>query len=330
MNLLQDYTQEREAVEKAGSKFRRVFTENQIRMLMAKNEGLAGRYLLDYLIKASITSANPALGEIHLMSYFSKALGHKVGVTVWSYQWLIRKASMEKDYKGFEVECSTKAFPRMRSQGKKNGIMEGKVEDYDTLVATCKVYREGRKETVYEALWTECYREGRQGKKNIWDERPDLMLKKTAIAGALRWAYPEVFSGVYIEEEVGSENDAIEMVASSQMNEINAAKIAKEQKDKEDALINREKISEVVGAIKYLTGAIAGGYDKTDKIAFMQDKLRVQQFDQLYKKPLDEVKEIHKSLVLLHNKKEITQKSEVKKPPVQGAPPKFRLGESHD
>ena len=62
----------------------------------------------------------------------------------------------------------------------------------------------------------------------------------------------------------------------------------------------------------------------------MQDKLRVQQFDQLYKKPLDEVKEIHKSLVLLHNKKEITQKSEVKKPPVQGAPPKFRLGESHD
>ena len=104
--------------------------------------------------------------------------------------------------------------------------------------------------------------------------------------------------------------------------------------------MKRKEISEVVGAIKYLTGVIAGGETKENKIAFMKKHLKVNQFDQLYKLPLDEVKEIHQSLVLLKSKKEIergeveskTDAQELKPdtPSPKTGTPRFRLGESHD
>ena len=255
--LVNLYTKEKDSQSKD---FARIITDNQIRILVANNPNVGMRYLLDHLIKASLTSANPALGEVYLTTYYSEASKSFVGVTVWSYQWMIKQASMRPEYKGFDVSIGVKELYKM-DQSLLNQHLE-EIGTYKSIVATCTVYREGRKDTVYEALWSESCQKGK-----IWRTRPDLMLKKSAVAGALRWAFPEIYQGVYIEEEIGDSSESgYDKTMSVEGQKMEEERLIQEQKEKESARQNFKAIKEVVEDIRVRCAGLTVGMDKDDKI----------------------------------------------------------------
>jgi len=79
-------------------------------------------------------------------------------------------------------------------------------KDRGKIVGAYAILR--RKNMPNAVIWVkfkEYYRRGYQGKKNIWDDKGDVMIVKVAKASLLRREYPDSFSNVYTPEEFGAE-----------------------------------------------------------------------------------------------------------------------------
>lgn len=180
---------------------KREFEKNYIETLVKLNPQLPPRYLIDFIHKAQLTGANPALNQIHLTTYFSKKLGHQVGVPVFSYHFFLNIANQTGEYEGVSVDSKVEeVFNPVTSK------------TVTMLVSTATVRRKGKGEVTFKARWNE-FADTRNG---MWQSKPYIMLEKTAIANALRWAFPEALSGMYISEEISGDkaNTTIETTAA--------------------------------------------------------------------------------------------------------------------
>jgi hypothetical protein len=123
------------------------------------------------------------------------------------------------------------------------------------------------------------------------------MLGKTALAGALRRAFPEAMGGVFLEEEIRDEDfkqDAIE--ADAEVKERKAELLAEkvEQQDERDAVIE---------LIKERMGKITNGKTATEKGLALKEICGVNRFQDLSQKTLAELKAIsEKALGILEEK----------------------------
>lgn len=96
------------------------------------------------------------------------------------------------------------ALALVQSSGLLQSIREEVIEDEDTkiLIAICRVEREGRSEPVSGTFSVDdAKRAGLWQKPGPWTDYPKRMLTMRARAFALRDAFPDVLSGLYIREE---------------------------------------------------------------------------------------------------------------------------------
>lgn len=94
-----------------------------------------------------------------------------------------------------------------------------------------KVYRKDfDRPTVGVAYWSEYAQYTKEGKlTHFWAEKPHIMLSKCAEALALRKAFPEDMSGLYVPEEMGKEAAVIEAPVANITKEDLVSQIAQSQ-----------------------------------------------------------------------------------------------------
>lgn len=97
--------------------------------------------------------------------------------------------------------------------GRWNGTRRGVKRDENGKITHgwAEVWVKGVDNSVYEETpFNEYYRESKfTGQKNIWDEKPETMIKKVPEMAALRIAFPQELGSVYIPEEMGHDENEI-------------------------------------------------------------------------------------------------------------------------
>ncbi len=183
-----------------GDEALRSFDRNYLNLLQYQNADIPVQYLIDFIHKAQLTGADPRMNQIHLISYFNRKLGHKVATPVFSYHFFIDRANQTREYLGTTVTTQVEEFF--------NPFTKEMMKD---LVSTAVCRRKDRDPIEFKARWSEFYND----RNPIWKDKPYVMLEKTAIANALRRTFPEVLTGMYLEEEVNFKQDPIEVMADA-------------------------------------------------------------------------------------------------------------------
>lgn len=141
---------------------------------------------------AKARNLNPLLRQIHFVKRWDRA-------------------------KGCEVWSTQIAIDGLRAVAERTGIYAGQdepeFEEAGGKLVCCKV-RVYRKDWQRPAVGVAHFAEYAQRKKDgsltqFWNDKPHIMLAKCAEALAIRKAFPEDTSGLYVAEEMGQEPEAV-------------------------------------------------------------------------------------------------------------------------
>lgn len=204
---------------------------------------------------ASARNLNPLLGQIHFVKRFTRDRGE-----VWS------------------VQVSIDGF---RAIANRTGLYEGQdepeyIEQNGRLVCCkVKVYRKGvPRPFVSPAYWSEYAQTTKEGKPTqFWANKPHIMLAKCAEASALRKAFPEETSGLYVAEEMGADPVERDITPSPPQNTQKVEVVPEPKRTRTEALkakLNKttdaEIINEVTGEITFDGPVIEFGMRKGSSI----------------------------------------------------------------
>nr|BDD43951.1 hypothetical protein 15 [bacterium] len=138
--------------------------------------------------------ANPFAREIWAVKY-----GNRPAQIFLGRDFYRKKAQEQPDYKGHQVDVIYTNDSFQVSNGEINHSYQ--LGDRGKMVgAYCTVFREG-KQPYFQVVKIQEYFQGGNKNKNLWDTKPETMIKKVAEAQALRGAYQGVFAGTYDESE---------------------------------------------------------------------------------------------------------------------------------
>ena len=245
--------------------------DNYIEMLLKLHPKCKPTAIIEHINTIQLSCANPFKKQVYFTSYFSKKLGHSVGTTVFSYRFFEDQANKTKEFEGCECEIGVdEYFDPSNGEVKK------------TLKAIATAHRKNRKPVIFEAWYPEMVQKDFKGQpQSTWKSMPHLMLRKCAIAGALRSAFPETVGTFLIEEEVNKEYDesAEKIVELENDIETTAKKVEKEKaivKNMED----RPDKEQSIEYIKKLCGEITKGMKKNEKVDWLAKTLNVYAFGQ--------------------------------------------------
>ena len=179
---------------------------NWLRVFARKHQNIPAEQFIDFLYQAQRQGADPRNKEVYLVvrnAYNRDTKGFEpTATTVFAYQFFISRAMATGRIAKWEVGTIVEEYynPVTNHKG-------------PALTAVARVWMKDQTEPlVYRARFWEFAQKGKDGVVKSWAEKPYLMLEKCAIANAMRWACPEILSGVYIGEEIDSEQSrAIEM-----------------------------------------------------------------------------------------------------------------------
>ncbi len=261
---------------------KRTFDENYLRILFNQNADIDISYVIDFLHQAQLSGANPAQKQIYLTKYYNKTQGRKVGVVVFSYHFFLSQANLTGEMRGLKVETVVEEiYNPITKQTEKE------------LVSTATVTREGRGSTVFKARWSEFYNKN----SPQWQEKPYIMLEKTAIANVLRWAFPESLSGMFIDEEMSEDNyEGVYKV--NDPSAINAAAATADKREKVLAnAVDTNEIQALAAAVEELLGQVKT-YNLTEKTGLLK-KLFIKNVSDLYKKSVEELNKDKEMLEML-------------------------------
>ena len=163
----------------------RVFERNQLAQIFNEHHELSKRDIIKFLHTCQVTGANPLLNQIYLMGHYDKTKGRKVGTIVYSYHFLLEKASISPNWTGVSVKSEVEeVFNDISGEYEKQ------------TVATASTEIKGFKIEA-KAYFKECY----NARNHLWKSNRHDMLTKNAVARCLRLAYPGVTKGMIIREE---------------------------------------------------------------------------------------------------------------------------------
>lgn len=137
---------------------------------------------------------SPEAGQIHCVGRVNKKLGRKVFTTQPSLQGLRTVANRTGEYLGQKM-------PEYLDSN--TGLWTDHwINDYPPAAARVGIYRKGFIEPVAIPLRFESYANRYNGQlTNMWATMPEHMIQKCATAASLRAAFPDLCSGLFIEEE---------------------------------------------------------------------------------------------------------------------------------
>lgn len=139
---------------------------------------------------------NPFLNEAYIIKY-----NNSPATIVVSKDVFLKRANNNPNYDGKENGIIT----RDKDTGELTNRDGAFCPKEDEIVGGwCKVYRKDRKYAEYVSVSVEeCAKKTKEGKLNTnWINQLGTMIEKVAISRALRNAFPDEFTGMYIEEEM--------------------------------------------------------------------------------------------------------------------------------
>lgn len=143
---------------------------------------------------------NPFLREAYLIKYGDKPAQMVVGKDVH-----LKRAMKDPRFRGMQagVIVATKDGNITEREG------AAYIPDRETLVGGwCRVYIDGWQNPFYSAAAFNEYVQLKNGQPNkMWASKPGTMIRKVAVAQALREAFPEANSQLYAPEEMGETSE---------------------------------------------------------------------------------------------------------------------------
>lgn len=143
---------------------------------------------------------NPFTNEAYIVKYSDK----EVAQILVSKNFFISRAEMNPAYNGKEqgIIVLNEATGEIVER---NGTLY--LDGEKIIGGWCKVYRKDRQHPEYITVTMKEYaKKKKDGSFNtFWANMPATMIEKVAMARALREAFPNDFSGLYLEEEMANE-----------------------------------------------------------------------------------------------------------------------------
>lgn len=148
---------------------------------------------------------NPFASDAYLIKY-----GDYPAAPIVSINALMKRADSFESYDGF----SAGVIVQNPETGKMNKRVGSAVYDGEKLLAGwAEVYRNDRTHT-YETVvdYADAVTLAKNGAPNAqWQKRPGMMIRKTALARALREAFPNDFGNTYSDEEEAKDTYAVDI-----------------------------------------------------------------------------------------------------------------------
>ena len=164
-------------------------------LVRGNSKEVTGQEIAMFLNLCKFQRLNPFLNEAYIVKF-----GDKPAQLITSKEAFMKRAESHPQYNGLKAGVIV-----VNNNGVefRNGAFT--VPDFDQLVGGwCEVYRKDRDIPVRVEISLSEFSKG----QSTWKTMPATMIRKTAIVNALREAFPENFSGLYSEEEAGTEETA--------------------------------------------------------------------------------------------------------------------------
>jgi phage recombination protein Bet len=155
------------------------------------------KYFLDFIHKAQLTGADPRLNQIYLIPHKTKNYDTNdfevKGTVMFNYMFYMQLAQQTGLLEGWGCDVLEDAYL---------DIITGRKKPSWKAIAWVK--RNGREKVLYECdFWEVAKLDYKTGlPSSNWKTMPKFMIRKCAIAGAFRWAFPETLGNFYIAEEM--------------------------------------------------------------------------------------------------------------------------------
>lgn len=167
--------------------------------LKTMNKGLNEQQTKQFLAVAGTFGLNPWKREVYAVTFKNKDGSTDMSI-VTGYETYIKRAELNPNYDGFEIEFKG-GFKRGKvTKSGKNGSwqVDALVPDGE-VSCICTVYRKDRAHPTREEVFFDEYNKG----NDMWIQKPRTMLKKVAIVSAFRKAFPFDFGGMpYTNDEL--------------------------------------------------------------------------------------------------------------------------------
>jgi phage recombination protein Bet len=176
---------------------KKAFDRNFLKILVDANPDIDKKYFLDFIHKAQLTGADPRLNQIYLIPHKTKNYDTQEfeikGTVMFNYMFYMQLAQQTGQLEDWGYEVVEDAYLDIISGRKK-----------PSWKATAWVKRKGREQVDYECdFWEIAKLDFKTGLPTAtWKSAPKFMMRKCAIAGAFRWAFPETLGNFYIYEEM--------------------------------------------------------------------------------------------------------------------------------
>ena len=167
--------------------------------LKTMNKGLNEQQTKQFLAVAGTFGLNPWKREVYAVTYKNKDGSTDMSI-VTGYETYIKRAELNPNYDGFEIEFKG-GFKRgkITKQGKNGSWQVDALVPDGTVSCVCTVYRKDRAHPTREEVFFDEYDQG----NSMWQSKPRTMLKKVAIVSAFRKAFPFDFGGMpYTTDEL--------------------------------------------------------------------------------------------------------------------------------
>ena len=167
--------------------------------LKTMNKGLNEQQTKQFLAVAGTFGLNPWKREVYAVTYKNKDGSTDMSI-VTGYETYIKRAELNPNYDGFEIEFKG-GFRRgkITKQGKNGSWQVDALVPDGEVSCICTVYRKDRAHPTREEVFFDEYDQG----NSMWQSKPRTMLKKVAIVSAFRKAFPFDFGGMpYTNDEL--------------------------------------------------------------------------------------------------------------------------------
>lgn len=260
--------------------------DEYIKMILKLHPDVKPSAIIEHLNLVQMSGANPYKKQVYFTSYKSKRLGYSVGTTVFSYRFFEDRANQTKEFEGCTCEVSVDDY-----------FDPIKGEMVKTLKAVALAKRTGRADVTFTAWYPEFVQYLFGDVTSIWKSKPHVMLRKCAIAGALRSQFPETLGTFVIEEEYGDleieKAETIQQVESDI--ETTSVQIEKDKENRQ-SIMDATRKEPVIEEIKKLSSEITSHMNKEDKVEWMNKTLLIDRFERLKGNNLDYLKALVEKL----------------------------------
>ncbi len=164
--------------------------------LVSGNGAVTDQEVVMFLSLCRFQHLNPFLREAYLIKY-----GNSPATVVVGKDVLLKRAMRSAKYEGSQAGVIV-----LDGNGNLNEREGTFVLEDETLVGGwAKVYLNNYKNPVYASVSMKEYSTG----KSNWLTKPATMIRKVAMAQALREAFPEEMSNMYEQEEISNVSDVV-------------------------------------------------------------------------------------------------------------------------